>query len=155
MRDSLAVETSQGNKRRKILVGVVIAVAVLGSLPLAVTRFLSAFGPADRGIRRTSGIEGAKRLQSGLEDELSRLREGVDANFATPFEKSFNWIVQSFSNDHSILVDSYRASPDSIRPDRTLDAHEQTGGEPRQPVAHAKGYRRCSRGGPDGNGATG
>lgn len=131
--------TSLVNVRRRrqgfTLVETVIA---MGIITIMITAFLAAFGPAVKGIRKSISAKEANRLATTLEYELSILRyeeEGSDGTqYTTAFQKAFEWIEESGSNDKDsiVLVYQYRGDPDSSRDDGTLnpqtDKSKQTPG---------------------------
>lgn len=108
-------------KRGFTLVETVIA---MGIITIMITAFLAAFGPAVQGVRKALSAKEANRLASTLEQELSTLRAGSQANkYDTAFDKAYEWIEKSGGNDkdNMILLYQYRGDPTSIRNDGTLE----------------------------------
>lgn len=107
----------------------------MGIITIMITAFLAAFGPAVQGIRKSISAKEANRLATTLDSELSILRAGNEASeFATKFEKAYDWIEKSGGNDKGamVLIYQYRGDPASVRDDGTLnpqtDKNKQTPG---------------------------
>jgi prepilin-type N-terminal cleavage/methylation domain-containing protein len=101
-------------KRGFTLLETVIAIGVLAVL---LTGFMIVFAPAAAGIRRAINVQEADRLASTLEQELVTLRTGESEK--TGFEKAFNRIQKSNTENDALLVYQYRGSLSQIRPDGT------------------------------------
>ncbi|MBT8044013.1 MAG: type II secretion system GspH family protein [Verrucomicrobiae bacterium] len=125
--------SKSGRRSGFTLVETVIA---MGIITIMITAFLAAFGPAVQGIRKSMSAKEANRLATTLENELSILRAGDQANnYSTAFEKAYKWIKASGGNgkDGIVLLYQYRGDPTSVREDGTLnpqtDRSKQVPGE--------------------------
>lgn len=88
---------------------------------------MSVFGPAQQSVNRSIGIAEANRLVSTLENEMAILRPGEETEYVTsgsasPFEKAFQWIVDSSEPQNAIAIYQYQASPVDTNKDNTLKA---------------------------------
>ncbi|NWK57001.1 prepilin-type N-terminal cleavage/methylation domain-containing protein [Verrucomicrobiaceae bacterium N1E253] len=114
----------RSNHQGFTLVETVIA---MGIITIMITAFMAAFGPAVKGIQKSISAKEANRLATTLEYELSILRfeeENSDgAEYTTAFEKAFEWIEESGTNDRDsyILLYQYRGDPDKVRDDGSLE----------------------------------
>jgi len=108
------------NRKGFSLVEVVIAIGIVAVL---LTTFLTVFAPAQRNIQRSLSVQDATRLRSTLENEMSILRVGEDADYISSFDKAFRWVIDSDDRPSSILVYQYYANPDArsldLNPDET------------------------------------
>jgi prepilin-type N-terminal cleavage/methylation domain-containing protein len=106
-------------------------VIAIGVLAVLLTAFLSAFGPAMSGIRKSINVQEADRLASTLELELATLRIGQQTSeVKTGFDKSFLWIKQANDATNAVFVYQYRGDPSKHRTDSTLEPVSQSGGVP-------------------------
>ena len=96
-------------------------VIAIGVLAVLLTAFLAVFGPAAQNIRKAISVQEADRLAFTLERELVTLRSSTDANYATGFDKAYDWILSSNDSNRAILIYQYRGNPDSIRTDGTME----------------------------------
>jgi len=112
-------------RRGFTLIESVIAIGVVGIL---LATFLAVFGPATQNIRRSISIQDADRLKEALQREMHLLREGPDDDYATAFEKAFDWIAKSVESDFAVLLYNYRGDPSSIRADGTLEPYQNDEG---------------------------
>lgn len=106
------------------LVETVIAIGIVAIL---LTTFMSVFGPAQQSVNRSIGIADANRLVSTLENEMAIIRPGEETEYVTngaasPFEKAFQWIVDSSEPQNAIAIYQYQASPVDSNNDNTLKA---------------------------------
>ena len=94
-------------------------VIAIGVLSVLLTGFIVVFTPAAQGIRKSINVQDADRLASALEQELVTHRAGD--NYATGFDKAFNWIRTSDKAASAVLVYQYRGElGGTTRPDGTI-----------------------------------
>ena len=122
-----------------VAIGIVVVV-LFGSW--AWRNVLAVLSPNTTGIRRAISLEDADRLVFGLEGELNQLREETDADFDTPFDKALDWVARSYSDEHVVLAYNYRASPDIVRPDGTLNTYKGSTGDVNKELVVRTGVRR-------------
>jgi len=103
-------------------------VIAIGVLAVLLTAFLSVFGPAATGIRKTLSSQEADRLASTLERELQTLRSGQSPS--SGFDKAFIWIKESVQTNGTLFVYQYRGNPDAskARPDGTMEPYTTVDG---------------------------
>lgn len=122
--------STRSGSRGFTLLETVIAIGVLAVL---LTAFMAVFAPAADGIRRAISAQEADRLAYTLEKELVTLRDGAGStsDYATGFEKAYEWIQDS--NDSSgggaepLLLYQYRGNPNQIRQDGTMAPYKSGG----------------------------
>ncbi|MFC7337067.1 prepilin-type N-terminal cleavage/methylation domain-containing protein [Haloferula chungangensis] len=103
-------------------------VIAIGVLALLLTGFLAVFAPATAGIRKAVSIQEADRLAFALQKELVLLR-GDNPTQNTGFEKAYDWIKGSTTNNTALLVYQYRSVIDgSLRSDGTPEPYTSAGG---------------------------
>lgn len=119
-------------------------VIAIGVVAVLLTTFLAVFGPASQSIERALSAKEANRLQSALERELQILREETDDvdEFASPFEKAFDWIKESGNSTKAVLIYNYRGDPTNIRDDGSLAPYEDNEGQPGEDYLLQAGVRR-------------
>ncbi len=104
-------------------------VIAIGVLALLLTAFLAVFGPATTGLRKAISVQEADRLAAALERELVTLRPGASSqNYKTGFDKAYQWIEQVSGGNETILLYQYRGTPNSLRPDGTMEPYTEGGG---------------------------
>lgn len=103
-------------------------VIAIGVLALLLTAFLAVFGPATTGIRKAISVQEADRLAAALERELVTLRPGAAQTYKTGFDKAYQWIEQVSTGSETVLLYQYRGTPNSLRPDGTMEPYTQGGG---------------------------
>lgn len=91
-------------------------VIAIGVLAVLLTGFMVVFAPAADGIRKSINVQQADRMASALEQELVTLR---NKDFATGFNKAFDWIQKSnvAVPTDALLVYQYRGRISSLRTD--------------------------------------
>lgn len=92
-------------------------VIAIGVLAVLLTAFLAVFAPAAQGVRKAISIQEADRLAHTVEKELVTVRE--NENYDTGFEKAFEFITDSASENTALLVYQYRGDPSRLRSDGT------------------------------------
>ncbi|MGD7652598.1 MAG: type IV pilus modification PilV family protein [Verrucomicrobiales bacterium] len=101
--------TNKISKKGFTLLETVIAIGVLAVL---LTGFMYVFAPAAAGIRKAITVQEADRLTSTLENEMNTLRDDETTEYATAFDKAFDWILNSNDAGTALLVYRYRSSID-------------------------------------------
>jgi prepilin-type N-terminal cleavage/methylation domain-containing protein len=89
-------------------------VIAIGVLAVLLTGFMVVFAPAADGIRKSINVQQADRMASALEQELVTLR---NKDFATGFNKAFDWIKNENGATDALLVYQYRGKISSLRTD--------------------------------------
>lgn len=103
-------------------------VIAIGVLALLLTGFLAVFAPATAGIRKAVSIQEADRLAFALQKELVLLR-GDNPTQDTGFEKAYDWIKGSTTDNTALLVYQYRSVVGgSLRSDGTPEPYTSSGG---------------------------
>ena len=102
-------------------------VIAIGVLAVLLTAFLAVFTPAAQGIRKAISAEEADRLAFTLERELVTLRDG-EGDYATGFDKAYDWIESSHDSGQALLIYQYRGDPSQIRPDGTMEPYTAADG---------------------------
>lgn len=102
-------------------------VIAIGVLAVLLTAFIAVFAPAAQGIRKAISVQEADRLAYTLEQELTTLRDRESTDYATGFEKAYEWIEGAAPGGDPLFVYQYRGDPDSVRSDGTLEPY--TGAE--------------------------
>ena len=120
------------------------SVIAIGIVAVLLTTFLAVFGPATQSIQRALSAQEADRLQSALEAELQKLREGTDSSYNSAFEKAFDWIKDSGKVETAVLLYNYRGNPNDIRSDGSLEPYTGEEGQSGrdfilQPAARRRG----------------
>ncbi len=105
-------------------------VIAIGVLAVLLTGFLAVFAPAAAGIRKAINVQEADRLTTALERELVTVRSGEQNDYATGFDKAYDWIEGSASSGDAIFVYQYRGNPSSSRSDGTAAPVERADGLP-------------------------
>ncbi len=120
------MKRNPSNPRRQgfTLMETVIAIGVLAVL---LTAFLAVFTPAAQGIRKAISAQEADRLAFTLERELVTLRDS-DSDFATGFDKAYEWIASSNNSAEALLIYQYRGNPSQIRSDGTMEPYTDIDG---------------------------
>lgn len=121
-------DSNQCRRSGFTLLETVIAIGVLAVL---LTAFMAVFAPAADGIRRAISAQEADRLAYTLEKELVTLRDdGAGAGeYATGFEKAYEWIEESGADEDPLFLYQYRGNPDQLRQDGTMVPHRPQGDE--------------------------
>lgn len=102
-------------------------VIAIGVLAVLLTAFLAVFTPAAQGIRKAISAQEADRLAFTLERELVTLRQ-QDEDYATGFDKAYDWIEASNNSQNALLIYQYRGNPSSLRADGTMEPYTRSGG---------------------------
>lgn len=95
-------------KRRRGGFTLMETVIAIGVLAVLLSGFMYVFTPAAEGIRKSINVQQADRLTSALERELTTQRKGGQ-NYATGFDKAFEWLKDSKDTRSILVVYQYRA----------------------------------------------
>lgn len=106
-------------------------VIAIGVLAVLLTGFMAVFGPAANSIKRSINAQEADRLATSVERELVTLHKNESTTtIKSGFDKAFTWLDECDDYRTAIFVYQYRANPDSIRSDETLQPVKSAKGQP-------------------------
>ena len=100
-------------------------VVALTIAAVALSFFVAAFAPATLGIRKANSVQDAKNLASAVEAELNTFRsEAQDSDYSSAFEKAFDWVSMSQSDEDFLVAFTYRAQSTGTYVDGILPGYQ-------------------------------